>query len=170
MKIKALVMLAAMLPTQAFGFTSLCAQDSATGFNWNSDRWVQTNFFPVQYIFDRIDPADADDYVCYDGLFGLGMTVEPEDRYFGSSTTVCYDLYEVGEVPGGGRVCEELRDHDGEIFMVICTRGLPQIRMEPNGEFVTSMFSAIPTSQFYQEGDERASIAVAVGKCSVISK
>lgn len=165
MKIKALVMLAAMLPAQGFGFTSLCVEDVSTGFDWQDDRWVQRTFTTRQHIVQRIDESNEIASNCYAGIASNPRVAS------GASSMGCYSIRLMGEESRWTNVwpCFENNiGRGGQPFdSVICMETTHPFRMEPNGEFVITQNVAIPD---YEDREIRDSIAISVGKCSVISE
>lgn len=168
MKIKALVMLAAMLPGQAFGLTALCVEDASTGFNWRNEAWVQTNFRTETYMLQSVDADDPRGARCNRFIAEQHPGGAPTE---GAFVPACYTWMDVGTEATADNVllCNEVVSN-GTTISVNCTESaFNSFRAQVTGEFVHYRTYAIP-KLFYSEGMPRDSVVMSVGKCSVVTR
>jgi hypothetical protein len=80
-------------PNPALAFTSLCAEEGATGFNWESGKWVKSNFFPRQHIVRGTTRDEAIASTCYERLDREGLSEAATKNSAGSiGSSGCYAL------------------------------------------------------------------------------
>ena len=77
-------------------FSMLCVAEKGTGFVWEKNDWVQTNFQAQPYVLNKLEP---DNKICT--LFwGVGAAYFSQpitpDGVGGGSSKGCYELKEVG--------------------------------------------------------------------------
>lgn len=151
--ILAAIALAAMTG-QTMAATSLCVEDAATGFNWENGKWVQSNFITSTYVIRPLSESEKIGDLCR-----AVVSASIDKRQ------VCYVRHEVGETPTSGNVsqCTEYPLGSTETSVVRCDKGFAEYQFEPNGEFLL-------TRTMNTGGDDyRDSLAIAVGKCSVVA-
>jgi hypothetical protein len=165
--LSAVVVLAAIAnPLPAVSAAYLCIEDALTGFDWKGGHWVQTNFITSQYLIRKHDPDDPIAATCYAELARDGREIarinEKQTHTFG-----CYSHTEVGAEPSYPSACREWLDQNGGIALIQCSSVALQYQFMPTGEyFSTRDFGAVGT---FSAEDERDSLGIAVGRCSVVS-
>jgi hypothetical protein len=158
------VALAVMLPAQSFALTVLCAESGSTGFNWREGKWVNSDYNLERYIVQDV----TDDPV-------LGEYCQPTPPTAGDygvvTGTRCFNQSSVGEVKSvfATTTCRIYYKTDmTTITTAYCEGGYAEIKFEPTGEFVMSRTYAAPDSD-KTAVDQRDSLVLSVGKCSVVA-
>lgn len=154
MRTMATLLATAVLTMPTLAATSLCVEDAATGFNWENGKWVQSNFFTASYIIRPIAKSETIGRYCREAI------AESSDK-----RQACYARYEVGETPGSSDVtqCTEFPLNGTETNFVRCDKAYAPYNFEPSGEFTLTRINA-PRADDYRD-----SLAIAVGKCSVVA-
>ena len=156
--------------------TFLCITEESTGFNWKNNKWKQTNFIPVKYIVNRVDPASVKVWQCPNSL-------DRGDDYYSTSqflsTFGCYSIKRFGEDDFDRRFdCSETwttyeKQNDEKnpkvkkLESVDCNDGSvisQNFAFKPNGWFHTSIFH----SMLQRESTSKDSLSISVGKCSTL--
>lgn len=157
--------------TAALGGTSLCIEESSTGFNWRQGHWVEATFSGHQYLVREIERAEEVGESCFERIAREARSLEPINNGFNTWSSGCYAIYDVGTEPGRFDVlmCDERWSDNGSVDFVGCEHGgFQQFKMNVPGEFVSYRTYAAPESD-PKDDAERDSLVLSVGKCSVIS-
>lgn len=154
----------ALLPVPAQALTVLCVEEGSTGFNWRNGDWVQTNYHLDQFIMKDVSE---------DPELGTFCSPEPpvEDEYGVIKGKRCFNQADVGEEPGvfGTSHCRVYYKPDmTTVRTVYCEGGYAEINFEAPGEFVLTRTYSAPDGAM-TKSDQRDSLVISVGKCSVIA-
>lgn len=165
----ALIVAVAINPIPAAATAYLCIEDAVTGFDWEGGKWVQKNFLTSQWIVRKYERGDETADTCFQLLMKDGLLAEPPPGSVMLLEYGCYSRSEVGTEPGFVHRCKENWDGDGTLRLVECTDYLLPYRFIPNAEYISTTTYPAPRPNGF-EGNERDSISVAVGRCSVVSE
>lgn len=161
MKVAILVAAALILatPVQSFALTLLCVESRGVGFNWSDGDWNPATYKGRQHIIKD---------VAGDPVLGEFCTAEaPAKGEYGIRSKMCLNIEEVGEEPNvmGTAECSVRHNDDGSITTANCPGLWEEFSLVPNGEFqLTQLNSYVDPAPPAQ----RDSLAIFVGKCSVI--
>ena len=142
--------------------------EKGTGFVWEKNDWVQTNFQAQPYVL-KLEP---DNKICT--LFwGVGAAYFSQpitpDGAGGGSSKGCYELKEVGrknshDVPN---TCDERWSNPngtGYVLRDVICRGFADFRAEVDGRFVLTR-----TYGLWNEGEQRDAMMLLFGECSLVN-
>ena len=150
-------------------FTALCVSDQSVGFNWRNNDWKFTHFKPKKYIVQKFEMKPL--ITIPNSGFCL-QTYETEAREpIRSDTSAlvsgCYNYRDMGGKfhPTASKLCyEDWRKDKTDWYLdsVEC----PLFKFSPNGHFhLVSLHSNLKPKADYKD-----SMAVTVGKCSIIEE
>lgn len=152
--------------------TSLCVESASTGFDWTGGQWAQTRFQPEQIIVRPVGLADDLGFLCR-ATFGAGdITTEIVRTEYAATRHSCYLQYGVGTEPtySDAYVCREVLGEGDKVMRVSCKMNrFQEFEFEPSGEWVSVRAYAAPDSSV-GPSERRDSMALSVGKCSVIDQ
>ena len=156
------VALAMMLPVQSLAMTVLCIESRGTGFNWRDGDWEPATYKGRQHLIKEV----SDDPV----LGEFCDRTEPVVGEYGTTSDLCFNIAKVGEEPDNlyTAVCDVRHGDDGAIISASCSGAFVDFRFFPNGEFLLTRIYSTPEAE-PDPAAERDSIAMFVGKCSVIA-
>jgi hypothetical protein len=158
------VAVAMLLPPQSFALTALCVESGSTGFNWRDGNWVNSDYNLDQYIVQDVsnDPE----------LVSLCIPTEKVVNQWGTAyADRCFNLSVVGEEKSSYDTtqCRVIYDEGGDTTVVMCDQSrYSNFKFEPTGEFVLTRTYGVPDSD-RAPSDQRDSLVLSVGKCSVIA-
>lgn len=153
------VALAIMLPTQSFGLSVLCVESRGAGFNWSNGEWSTATYAGRQHLIkDVADDPFLNEYC---------TPSEPVKGEYATTSDMCFNIAEVGEERSAiyTSTCDIRHGDDGGIAYASCPGLFSDYRFIPNGEFQFTQLHTFPEAE---PGPERDSLAIFVGKCSVI--
>lgn len=130
-------------------FKALCVSDKATGFNWNSGDWVQTNFIPGEKLL--IQKIVESDPFC---------KTDVKASMFG--TKGCYRIKVLGSPPSFmdlPETCDEITQKNS-LIVIHCRK----ISFHPDGRFIRLPSNADISNN--PKNDDKDSLVLSVGKCS----
>lgn len=153
------VALAMLLPAQSFGLSLLCVESPGAGFNWANGEWSPATYKGRQHLVKDVagDPVLAE----------FCTPEAPAEGEYGIRSKMCLNIVEMGEEPDamGTAECGVRHNDDGSIMSANCPGLWAEFTFVPNGEFqLTQLHSFVEASP----PSERDSLAIFVGKCSVI--
>jgi len=161
------VMLAVANPVPAVAAAYLCVEDAVTGFDWEGGRWVQKNFRPQQWLIRKHELDDPVSSACVYQMTEGGLNVEWKPGEAQTSVYACYTRTEVGEEVGYAGPCREWLSKSGEVTQIECEGFVSTYRFTSSGEYVsTTTFGAFGNAS---TEDQRDSLGLAVGRCSIVS-
>lgn len=143
--------------------TVLCVGAAATGFNWRDGVWVKANYLPGQYLIQDVsdDPE----------LSGSCKPAPITTSEWGTKTSSrCFNSAEMGEERYSFHTtaCRVFHNTaDESIESVGCESLFGNYTFAPNGEFVRTQVYADPHEVTQPDRD---SLAITVGKCSVVAQ
>lgn len=157
--VAAAVALAAMTG-QGLAASYLCIEDAATGFNWENDAWVQSNYFTSTYIVRTVQADEEIGEFCRAMIASEGP--QPNQR------TACYALHVMGEPVTSANVtlCNEYPPSGKDITLVRCDAAFVPYEFRTNGEFIIKRVNGGLNAPV--DGG-RDSLAIGVGKCSLVT-
>ena len=142
-------------------FSMICIADpgKTLGFNWINGDWKPTQFKPATYVINRVDRK-----LCHDQ--------QPRDpRPLASNVTLpqaCYDFKAMGQQGFGPRSCYEFwPGMPGKDLKQIVCDSPEEVRAVVDGPFVMAWTSPVTTEQ---EGDNKGSVVLTIGKCSLLNR
>lgn len=171
MKVLGAIIALVVMAQPALAATSLCVETSKTGFDWSQGAWTQSNFLTSQIIVRKVEMTDPAAEFCR-SVFESDKLQEGIVRSeYSASRNACYLHYDVGTEPSytSGQVCVEILGEADSVVFVTCSRSrFISFDFEPSGEYLSTRTYAAPDSS-RTATDERDSLAMAIGKCSIIA-
>ena len=123
---------AAQITDMQTKFSMLCVAEKGTGFNWERNDWVQSNYKPYSYIVTKVGPQGYAVIVriCRSQFHPLST---PWAKSLG-----CYELKEVGEKDTPANLCKERwnKTESGYVLLDVNCLGFTNYRAEVDGPFV----------------------------------
>ena len=148
-------------------FTSLCIEDSASGFNWDGRRWINAPSFKAdgRYLAEKVDlqKINSDTSLTIiekpTGCFAPKMSVATNEFYM---VEACYLIRKVGRraYSFDYEMCREYI-MDKKLTNISCSK----ITFLPNGQFIH-----LPSLLDISERTEKDSLVLSVGMCSTITR
>lgn len=147
------------------GFKSVCVTDMETGFNWKSNRWIQTNFRAgSQYIVQKINPALFESKPLSDRPASCKYT-QPQTWLSWTMVSGCYLIKEMGTQKSVA-MAEPCDEHfiSGSLHKIQCR----DITFMPDGGFIglPPRTSINPNAK----GEYNDSLVLSIGKCSKLAE
>jgi len=150
------------------GYSVLCVEEQAVGFNWENKRWVRKNFNGQTLLISRV-PAEK-------YLNDKDKSVEVllcEDRRTRDQTfdkvsfvNACYTMIQMGSKPNflDSQMCIETWEGN-KLARVSCENHTSKFAFEPAGGFIKQPWHMDVRS----EEASKDSLSLGVGKCSPIN-
>lgn len=147
-------------------FKTLCIEDKATGFNWKSGDWIQTNFKAGdKLLIQKIDMTTNSKKPIEEQYIPCQQTelISSVDKYL--YLKACYSVRNFGvePLPGhllDGEMCYELLENNNLKSIMCQGKG---ITFHPNGDFIQTR--GVNIDPFPKDG-YKDSLVLSVGKCS----
>lgn len=150
------------------GYSVICVEEQATGFNWQNRRWVQTNFKTDTYVVSRI-PADK-----YRTLVEAKANTilfcsdkSSDNNSYGTSNYVheCYSVSKLGSKLSvlDSNMCLEVWENK-KLVSVSCSNHSSKLAFEPAGGFIKQPWH----SDVRLDEQQKDSLILSVGKCTPI--
>jgi hypothetical protein len=149
-------------------FTSLCIADDSTGYNWRNGKWIQANFNTKRYLLQKLD---YEKQINSENVIDRPLSCDkPTATIINASKNnvvvkACYSLRNFGSklnVLAESQNCYE-SFKNGELELIQCP-GLGNYK--PDGLFVK--LPSYISMDLSNNKDEKDSISLAIGKCSVL--
>lgn len=142
-------------------FKAVCIRDKATGFNWRSGDWIQTNFAPGKQIFiQKIDIVKNSTKPFNErAIFCKEEEGFQSGEFAGSKG--CYVIKEAGRetLPIDGKMCTEFFKNR-QLQSISCEK----ITFHPDGNFIELPWHSDIDQR--PKDDYKDSLILSVGKCS----
>jgi len=147
------------------GYSAICIEEQATGFNWDNKRWVKSNFKTETHIVSRIaiekykEAADNNFLMCSDKS-GQNKSFSNYDYVY-----ECYSVVKSGAKPTmlDARMCTEVWENK-KLLYVGCSDHSSKFNFQPAGNFIKQPWHAdLRSDEQYKD-----SLTLSVGKCTPI--
>lgn len=150
------------------GYSVLCVEEQAVGFNWDNKRWTRANFKGQTLLVSRV-PADK--YLNEkDRSFEVLLCEDrrAKDQTFDKVSFVhaCYTMIQMGNKPNflDSQMCVETWEGN-KLARVNCENHSSKFAFEPAGGFIKQPWHMDVRS----EEASKDSLSLGVGKCSPIN-
>ena len=145
------------------GYSAICIEEQATGFNWDNKRWIKANFKGETYIVSRISPEKYKEATDNNFL----MCSDKENKSYGKYEYIyeCYSVVKSGTTPTmlDARMCTEVWENK-QLLYVGCSDHSSKFNFQPAGNFIKQPWHAdLRSDEQYKD-----SLILSVGKCTPI--
>lgn len=150
------------------GYSVICVDEQATGFDWQNKRWIKANFQGETYIVSRI-PLDKYKSVveARANTILLCSDKSSENRSIDNTDYVheCYSVAKLGTKPTllDSNMCLEVWENK-KLLSVSCNNHSSKLAFQPAGGFIKQPWhSDVRLDEPYKD-----SLSLSVGKCTPI--
>ena len=145
------------------GYSAICVEEQATGFNWDNKRWVKANFKGETHIVSRIPLEKYKETTDNNFL----MCSDKEIKSYGKFDYIyeCYSVAKIGTKPTmlDSRTCTEVWENK-QLLYVDCSNHSSKFHFQPAGNFIKQPWhSDLRSDEQYKD-----SLTLSVGKCTTI--
>lgn len=150
------------------GYSVLCVEEQATGFNWENMRWVRKNFNGQTLVVSRVPTEKYMNDKNKALEFMLCKDKSADDTTLDKTAFVhaCYTMVQVGNKPNflDSQMCVETWEGN-RLKQVNCDNHSSKFAFEPAGGFIKQPWHMDVRSN----ESSKDSLSLGVGKCSPIN-
>lgn len=150
------------------GYSVLCVEEQAVGFNWENRRWVKKNFNGQTLLISRVPAEKYTNEKTKTVDFLMCEDRSDKNHAFEKMSFVnaCYTMVQMGNKPNflDAQMCVETWEGN-KLARVSCENHTSKFAFEPAGGFIKQPWHMDVRS----EEASKDSLSLGVGKCSPIN-